>query len=343
MRIGLLSTPWVPVPPTGYGGTEVVVDGLARGLVRLGHDVLLFSTGDATCPVPRASVFDQAPPEMNASMPECRHVQAGYAALGDRDLIHDHTTLGPVWSRAIGHRGPVVVTVHNVFDEVSRPVYRQLANRAAIVAISHSHRASAPDVDVAAVIHHGIVSEQFPVGSGDGGYVAFVGRMAADKGLADAIRIARSAGIPLRIAAKMRSPQERAYYEAHVRPEEGPDVEYLGEIPPADRDALLGGALALLNPISWPEPFGLVMVEALATGTPVIAYPNGAAPEIIDDGRTGFLCPDVPHAVRALGEVQRLDRAACRAEVEGYFSAERMASEYVALYEDVLAGRIAQR
>ncbi len=167
--------------------------------------------------------------------------------------------------------------------------------------------------------------------------------MTAHQGVAEAIRIAREGGIPLRIAAQLRTPAERAYYEAHVRPEEGPDVEYLGEVSPAERDQLVGGALALLNPIQWPEPFGLVMVEAMACGTPVIAYPNGAAPEIVTDGRTGFLCQDWRDAARALREVHRLDRAACRAEAQGYFSAERMVSDYVALYEDVLAGRAGPR
>jgi glycosyltransferase involved in cell wall biosynthesis len=339
MRIGLLAPPWVPVPPRGYGGTEAMVDCLARGLVQRGHDVLLFTTGDATCPVPRASVFPEAPAEMNASMPECRHVQAGYAALGGCDLIHDHTALGPIWSRAIGHAGPVVVTVHNPFDEVSTPVYRQVARTATVVAISQSHRACAADVDVAAVIHHGIDATMFPVGTGAGGYAAFVGRMTADKGVAEAVRIARAAGVPLRIAAKMRTADERAYYEAHVRPAAGRGVEYLGEVTPQERNQLMGEALALLNPIGWPEPFGLVMVEAMACGTPVIAYRNGAAPEVVKDGRTGFLCEGWQDAAKALAEVHRLDRAACRAEVEGYFSAERMASDYEALYLRVLAGR----
>ncbi|MGB8021050.1 MAG: glycosyltransferase family 4 protein [Candidatus Nanopelagicales bacterium] len=326
------------MPPTAYGGTETVVDNLARELAARGHDVVLFTTGDATCPVPRRSVFEHPPTDMNFSMPECRHVQAAYAELVGCEIIHDHTTLGPIWAAAVGTAVPVVVTVHNRFDAISRPVYRQVARSAAVVAISHSHRATAPEVDVAAVIHHGVDAARYPFGSGAGGYVLFVGRMSADKGVADAIRIARAAGIPLKIAAKMRTAEERAYYESHVQPELGPTVTYLGEVSPAQRDQLLADARALVNPIQWPEPFGMVMLEAMACGTPVVAYGNGAAPEIVRDGRTGFICADEASAARALAIVGGIDRAACRAEVEGYFSAERMAAEHEALYERVLAG-----
>lgn len=343
MRIGLVAPPWVPVPPTAYGGTETVVDNLARELTARGHDVLLFATGDSTCPVHRRSVFEHPPSDMNFSMPECRHVQAAYDELVDREIIHDHTTLGPVWAAAVGTRVPVVVTVHNRFDAISRPVYRHIARSAAVVAISHSHRATAPDVDVAAVIHHGVDAARYPFGSGAGGYAVFVGRMSADKGVADAIRIARSAGIPLKIAAKMRTAEERTYYEAQVKPELGPDVTYLGEVAPAERDRLLADAFALVNPIRWPEPFGMVMLEAMACGTPVVAYGNGAAPEIVSDGRTGFICADEASAARALIDVATVDRAACRAEVEGYFSAARMAAEHEALYERVLADPGRQR
>lgn len=343
LRVGLIAPPWVPVPPAGYGGTEGVVDSLARGLARRGHDVVLFTTGDASCPVPRRWVFDRAPAQMNASMSECRHVQAAYETLTSCDLIHDHTTLGPIWARASGVRTPLVVTMHNPFTVESRPVMGFVARHAHVVAISHDHRATAPDVDVAAVIHHGLDAEQFSVGAGSGGYALFLGRFAPEKGVLDAIRIARLAGVPLVLAAKMRSPEERAYFTEVVQPELDDGARYVGEVGPLERDTLLRDATALVNPIAWSEPFGLVMIEAMACGTPVVAYPNGAAPEIVRDGVTGFLVADPEAGAHALSQVGTLDRGACRAAVCGYFSADRMVDQYEDLYRRVVAAGDAGR
>jgi glycosyltransferase involved in cell wall biosynthesis len=336
MRVGLIAPPWVPVPPPGYGGTEEVVDQLARGLQSDGHEVVLFTTGDATCPVPRKSVFATAPDDMNFSMPECRHVQAAYTELTDCDVIHDHTTLGPIWARAHGTTTPLVVTVHNPFTEVSRPVYRQIASYASIVAISRSHRESAPDVRVSAVIPHGIDAEHYHPGTGSGGFALFLGRFAPEKGAAAAIRVARLAGMPLVIAAKMRTREEQDYFDAEIKPQLGVDVTFVGEVDKGQRDSLLRDAVALINPITWREPFGLVMIEALAHGTPVIAYPNGAAPEIVDHGVTGFLADTEQAAALALRAAPSIDRARCRAAVEGYFSASRMVADYERLYGQVV-------
>lgn len=338
MRVGLIAPPWVPVPPPNYGGTEEVVDQMARGLQANGHDVVLFTTGDATCPVPRKSVFATAPEDMNFSMPECRHVQAAYEEFTNCDVIHDHTTVGPIWAQASGTTTPIVVTVHNPFTPVSSPVYRRIAAFASIVAISRSQRESAPDVRVSAVIPHGIDPKRYRPGRGAGGFALFLGRFAPEKGAAAAIRIARKAAVPLVIAAKMRTQEECDYFDAEIRPEIGPDVTFAGEVTASERDALLREAIALINPITWREPFGLVMIEALAHGTPVIAYPNGAAPEIIEDGVTGFLADDESDATTALSRVDTIDRNRCRAAVEGYFSARRMVHDYERLYQRVVSG-----
>ena len=339
MRVGLLAPPWVPVPPPAYGGTEEVVDELARGLVSRGHEVVLFATGDSTCPVQRLWVFDSPPEEMNAAMPECRHVQAAYDALTACDVIHDHTTLGPIWAHARGVSTPIVVTVHNPFTDVSRPVYREVSSFAALVAISSSHRESAADIPIRAVVRHGIDPSRLATGEGTGGYALFLGRFAPEKGAAAAIRIARAAQMPLVIAAKMRTPEEQAYFQSEIEPMLGPDVNFVGEVPRCRRDDLLRNAVALVNPISWREPFGLVMIEAMACGTPVIAYPSGAAPEIVDDGVTGFLCRDEHEAAIALASVAGLNRRDCRAAVEGYFSADRMVDEYERVYEQATTDR----
>ena len=190
---------------------------------------------------------------------------------------------------------------------------------------------------IAAVIHHGIDLEEVPVGEGRGGYLLFLGRMSASKGAREAALVARGAGVPLLIAAKMRERQEYAYFEEHVEPLLGAEVQYVGEIGGAHTQEVLGNALALVNPIAWPEPFGLVMVEALASGTPVLTFPEGAAPEIVDDGVTGFLCRSVADMAASVAQVPTLDRAKCRAAVEERFSTQRMVKDHLALFDYLLS------
>lgn len=333
LRIGLIAPPWVPVPPTEYGGTELVVDQLARGLQAAGHDVVLFTTGDATCPVTRHHLHPRALGTDANLRGELPHAIAAHAALVDVDVIHDHTVVGPLWSLALGGgHPPVVTTAHGPMDHLLRPWYATIGGHVDVVAISRNQRDSAPDVSFAGVIHHGIDVDAMPVGRGDGGYALFLGRMSPDKGVHRAIDVARAVGVPLRIAAKLREPDEQAYFEAVVQPLLGPGVVYLGEVGAAEKRRLLGGAVALVNPIRWPEPFGLVMIEALACGTPVLAFAEGAAPEIVDDGVTGFLCADEAAMAAALSRVGDLDRAACRAVAAARFSTRRMVADHVALY-----------
>jgi glycosyltransferase involved in cell wall biosynthesis len=339
MRVGLIAPPWIPVPPPAYGGTELVVDALARGLATAGHDVTLATTGDSTCPVERNWTYDHArTAEMGDTAIELTHVLHAYKAVVGADIIHDHTIAGPalgsLWSPA-----RVVTTNHAPFTEDARRFYRALEDRVPIVAISHHHASTAGDVPVARVIHHGIDESRYPVGPG-GDHLVFDGRLSSDKGVRQAIEIARRAGVPLVIAAKMRETSEREYYEAEVKPLLGGDIRYVGEIDRTDKLALVGGALALLNPIRWDEPFGLNMVEALACGTPVITTPRGAAPEIVDDGATGFLASGTDEAVAAVAWAAKLDRHTCRAAVEARFSARRMVADHLAFYREVLAGRI---
>jgi glycosyltransferase involved in cell wall biosynthesis len=339
MRIALIAPPWIPVPPPAYGGTELVVDVLARGLAAAGHQVTLATTGDSTCPVERTWVYDHARTgEMGDIAIELTHVLHAYSMVGDADVIHDHTVGGPALASRRSYP-PVVTTNHSPFTEDLRRHYRALEHRVAIVAISHHHASTAGDVPVAAVIHHGIDASRYPVGPG-GDHLVFVGRMSPVKGVPQAIEIARRAGVPLDIAAKMRATSEREYFQAEVKPLLGGDIRYVGEVDREEKLALVGGARALLNPIRWDEPFGLCMVEALACGTPVIATPRGATPEIVDDGITGFLASTTDQAVTAVTWAAALDRHACRRAVEARFSARRMVADHLTLYHDVTSGHI---
>ena len=341
MQIGIISPPWVPVPPPAYGGLEAVVDRLARGLVDAGHEVLLAAPANSECPVPRVEGMDEVDPAAPISgdtITELAHIARAYAAMTGMDLIHDHTIAGPLYR----HRPavPVVTTNHGPFESRPRQLFQRMQDDTAIVAISHHQASTAEGVQISRVIHHGLDVDSVPVGTGDGGYLAFLGRMTADKGPSQAIEVARIAGMPLKIAAKMREDAEYEYFETKVKPLLGEGVEYVGEVDEAGKFELLGAAIALLNPIQWSEPFGLVMIEALACGTPVVATSAGSVPEIVDDSRTGFI-RDAPEDLAAcLIQAVDLDRAACREAAQARFSTARMVSDHLDLYSELIGRRV---
>jgi glycosyltransferase involved in cell wall biosynthesis len=340
MRIAVVAPPWTPIPPPLYGGIELVVDQLATGLLAAGHDVTLFATGDSTSAVPIKWVLPEAEGmRIGMAVPEMRHVLFAYRSITEYDVVHDHTIVGPFYAeRYPGIK--VVTTIHGPFNEELTDLYRVLAPRVPIVCISNAQRQAAPDLQVARVIHHGIDASAFVEGDGqgddDGEYVLFLGRMSPDKGAHRAIEVARKAGVRILLAAKMREPWERSYFEEYVEPHLGEHAVYLGEVSHEVKLELLRGARALLFPIRWNEPFGMVMLEAFASGTPVIAFPEGAAPEVIENGVTGFLCDDEAAMADAVGRLSEIDRSACRAAVEGYFSTSRMVAEHVDLYEQLI-------
>ena len=335
MRVAQIAPPWAPVPPALYGGIELVVDLLSRGLQAAGHDVVLWTVGESTCPVPRRGVLERAEgARIGMAVPELRHVVHAYESLSDFDVIHDHTVFGPLYAARFPER-LVVTTNHGPFGTELDDLYRTVAGDVPVICVSHDQRSLAPQIPVARVIHHGVDPASFPVGRGDGGYCLFLGRMSPDKGAHRAILACRKAGVPIVLAAKMREPREHEYFETEVAPLLGEHAQYLGEVPHERKLELLGGAMALVNPIRWHEPFGLVMVEALACGTPVVAFREGAAPEIVTDGLTGFLCDDEIEMADAIGRIGELRRDDCRAATEGYFSAARMVSEHVALFEEL--------
>jgi glycosyltransferase involved in cell wall biosynthesis len=339
MRIGLIAPPWVPVPPQRYGGIEAVIDRLARGLVAAGHQVLLAAPGNSTCPVPQVPGGEKAEegaPVCSDVNTELRHVLLSYAAMNEVDIIHDHTVVGPLVHCRDGS-APVVTTLHGPLDRKMAPIYSAFQD-VTVIAISKDQASTALDVPVSRVIHHGIDVADVPEGHGDGGYASFLGRMSPEKGPREAALIARAAGVPLRMAAKIREPAEHEYFESAVKPLLSSEIEYLGELGTDDKLKLVGESFALLNPIQWSEPFGLVMIEALATGTPVVATPRGAAPEIVDHGVTGYLRKDRQALAKALLDAAQLDRDACRAAACQRFDSEVMVRNHIELYADVLCG-----
>ena len=335
MRIGLIAAPWIPVPPVGYGGIERVVDSLARGFLEAGHEVLLAAASDSACVAPLVKGMRPSEPgELGTTLSELSHVIRAYPGMRGVDIIHDHTLAGPLlapkWTDV-----PVVTTIHGPLNQASADLYRAMPSRTGIIAISRDQTSHVPDVPVTRVIHHGIDVQSVPVGSGQGGYACFVGRMCPDKGVVEAIDIARAAGVPLRIAAKMRELAEIEYFHSVVEPYLGSYEEFLGELEDADKYRLMGEAVAFLNPIQWSEPFGLVMIEALSTGTPVVGTRIGAAPEIVDHGSTGYLGPtEQLHTLLPLAA--SLDRSCCRERASKLFSTQRMVQSHLDLFAQLV-------
>ena len=336
LRIGVLASIAHRTPPRGYGPWEQVASTLAEGLVALGHDVTLFATADS---LTTARLHAEAPrgyeedPGVDAKVYEGLHNAAAFERAGAFDVVSNQFDFMPLtYSRLVST--PVVTTVHGFSSERILPVYRAYDDIAHYVAISDADRH--PDLTYAATIHHGIDLSPFTYRDRPGDYLLFLGRIHPDKGTHRAIAVAQRAGLPLVIAGIV---QDEDYFRALVQPHLGAaGISYVGPVGPADRDALLGGALALLHLIGFAEPFGLSVVESLATGTPVIAYPLGSMPEIIRPGRTGFLVDDLTGAVAAVGEVATLSRRHCRNDVEERFTAARMVADYAELFARVVAG-----
>jgi glycosyltransferase involved in cell wall biosynthesis len=340
VRIAILSPVWFPVPPTGYGGIEWVVALLADGLVDAGHDVTLFASGESRTKASLVSVYEEAPSEkIGLSLPELHHALACYERAAEFDVVNDHS--GPP-AAAIGGAvaTPVVHTVHGPLDGEAGPVYEQLARVApdvGLISLSLNQRRPKPDLPWVANCPNALDLSAYPAHPHRGDYLLFVGRLSFDKGAHRAIEVAKAADLPLKIAGKMREPLEKEYFEAHVRPNLAWGIEYLGEVSHDEKVELLQNARATLFPISWEEPFGLVMIESMACGTPVIATRWGAVPEVIEHGRGGLIVDDHHAMAAAIEEADRLDPAECRRYVEERFSAERMVADYVAAYESVHA------
>jgi glycosyltransferase involved in cell wall biosynthesis len=342
MRIAEVSPPWLAVPPQGYGGIEWVVALLTDGLVDRGHDVTLFATGDSRTKASLEYIFQSAPGSgfINSIWHDTMHSLFVHRDISRFDLIHQHT----VWSGLVAGavvEVPVVLTIHGNFTDEMRQVYELVADRIWFVAISQNQRSLMPELRYAGVVYNGIDTSLYPFREQKDDYVLFLGRAHPDKGPVRAVEAARAAGVPLVMAVKVADDEEEKHWNEEVEPRLPEGTRVLPEISHQQKADLLSRARAVLFPIDWAEPFGLVMTEAMACGTPVIATPRGAAPEVVTDGETGFIVPVEGYADRAaeaLTRVGEIDPAACRSQVEARFSQEAMIDAYEAVFERVIRG-----
>ncbi|HYX89691.1 MAG TPA: glycosyltransferase family 4 protein [Gaiellaceae bacterium] len=340
LRIAILAPVWFAVPPSGYGGIEWVVSLLADGLTDAGHDVTLFASGDSRTRAHLSAVYEHAPSEqIGRSLPELRHVLACYGLAGDFDVINDHT--GPLGAALGGLvQAPVVHTVHGPLDDDAGHVYDGIAKVApnvGLISISLNQRRPKPDLNWIANVPNALDLEHYPCHPHRGDYLLFLGRMNHEKGAHRAIAVAMELGLPLKLAGKVREPREREYFEAFVEPHLGNGIDYLGEVNHGTKVELLQNARATLFPIEWEEPFGLVMIESMACGTPVIATRHGAVPEVIDDERAGVVVGDWREIPAVLDRADAIEPTECRRYAEERFAPERMVADYVRAYRQAAA------
>jgi glycosyltransferase involved in cell wall biosynthesis len=339
MRIAQVAPLHESVPPRYYGGTERVVSWLTEKLVALGHEVTLFASGDS---VTNARLVKTCKKALRLD-PDCidplaHHVlmiEQVFAQAEEFDIIHFHTDYLQ-FSLSRREKIPCLTTLHGRLDIPDLvPLYKEF-REVPLVSISDAQRRPLSWANWVGTVHHGMPPRALPFHGRRGEYLAFLGRVSPEKGLDRAIRIAIGAGIPLKIAAKIdRTDQE--YFDAKIKPLlQNSGVEFIGEIGNSEKSEFLGNAAALLFPIEWPEPFGIVMIEAMACGTPVIAYPYGSVPEVNIDGVSGFLAGDVAAAVAAVHRVHEIDRRACREHFELNFSDDRMAKDYLNIYQQLI-------
>lgn len=346
MRIAQIAPLWERVPPPAYGGIELVVGLLTDELVRRGHEVTLFASGDSISLAELESVHPRAL-RLDSNVKEYgiyEMLQLGsvYQRADEFDIIHSHMGCAAL-SYANLVKTPTVHTLHGIFTSDNEKMFK-FAKQQPYISISHAQRESRLGLNYVATAYNGIdvSSYEFHAQPNDPPYLAFLGRISPEKGTHLAIAIAKQAGWHLKIAGKI-DVVDAEYYEQEIKPLiDGKQIEYLGEANHEQKNALMVGAVATLFPITWQEPFGLVMVESMAAGTPVIAMKLGSTVEVIDHGKTGFLCENTEEFVSAIAKITDLDRYACRQYVQNRFSLQKMTDSYEAVYRQILQKRFAQ-
>jgi glycosyltransferase involved in cell wall biosynthesis len=338
MRIAEVAPASLTVPPQGYGGIELVVALLADGLVDAGHEVTLFASGGSHTKARLVCPMGRAPGTENIDAPmEVSHTLEAYALSDQFDVIHDHTLLGPAVGAMLEGHPPVVHTLHGPWTPSHRRYYGLLDESVDLVAISRTQQEANPDVRYAGVVYNGINLDEYPLSEDKEDYLVFLGRSSPEKGPEHAVEIAKQAGMPLKMAVKMAEPEEREHWEKEVAPRMTGSEEVFENASHETKVDILRHGRATLFPIQWKEPFGLVMVESMACGTPVLASPRGAANEVVEDGVNGFFAEDVDAMVDKLRRLEDITPAMCRRRVEERFSAQTMIAGYEEVFERALA------
>jgi glycosyltransferase involved in cell wall biosynthesis len=343
MRIAQIAPLWEQVPPVTYGGTELVVSLLTEELVRRGHEVTLFASGDSVTTANLESVHPQAlrldSQVKEAGIYEMLQLSRVYERAAEFDLIHSHMGCAALPYAPLV-KTPTVHTLHGIFTPDNEKMFRY-AQRQPFVSISDAQREPRLGLNYAATVYNGVdtTAYRFYPKPSEPPYLAFLGRLSPEKGVHHAIEIAKQTGYPLKIAGKIDA-VDRDYYERTIEPQiDGEQIQFLGEANHQQKNVLMGNAIATLFPITWREPFGLVMIESMASGTPVIAMNMGSTSEVIAHGKTGFLCHTVEACIAAVAQLDTIQRMACRRHVEERFSAQRMADGYEAVYRQLVAER----
>lgn len=341
MRIAQVAPIIESVPPEKYGGTERVVHALTEELVRMGHDVTLFASGDSQTSAKLVSVYPKALRTVKlknlygANSWSLLNIGLAYKMQDQFDIIHDHNNYLSLPAANISTT-PVILTIHGAFNPSVKDIFEQL-NNVNIVTISKSQSQPLPNLNYIGNVYHGLDMEDYPFSDQDEGYLLFVGRISIEKGVHHIIDVSQRLNLPLIIAAKLNSwKTDMQYFEEYIEPHLNDKIRWVGEVTESERNKLMSKALCFLNPVTWREPFGLTVIEAMACGCPVIAFSNGSMPEIIKDGKTGFLVEDVRGMVKAVKKINKIDRSYCRKFALRKFSAKKMAQQYVEIYKKII-------
>lgn len=341
MRIAQIAPLFERVPPGKYGGTERVVYALTEELVKRGHDVTLFATGDSITSAKLVSVYPRSLREAGFSSSEINvwsllNIGIAYEGQDDFDIIHDHNGYASLPTANIA-KVPVVMTIHNAFNAENRHIYQKI-KKPYIVTISKS-QAIVPNTHHAGTVYNGLDMEKYPFSAENDGYLLFVGRISMDKGVHIAIEVANNLYLPLIIAAKLEK-SDRPYFHEYVEPYLSDKIQWINEVDEEQRNKLMSRALCFLHPVTWREPFGLTLIEAQATGCPVVAFNRGSIPEVIVDGKTGFIVTSVEEMIDAVNNINTIDRAECRRHVLENFNSKIMTDGYEEIYRKILKGEI---
>jgi len=337
----MIAPPWFPLPPKGYGGIELVVHLLTEGLVRHGHDVTLFATGDSETLARLSYVYGRAPSEKIATHGhiEIIHGLEAYSRAREFDVIHDHDGLATRAMGVLAHRlvgTPVVATLHGPADPLTQEVLSSMREGLRFIAISDYQRLGLPELAFVATIPNAIDIDAHPWSEEKDDYLLFIGRMIADKGAHSAVEVARRLNARLIMGGKVNEEPEREYFAEQIEPHLSDRIYFRGEIDTETKNELYRRARCTLFPIQWPEPFGLVMIESMAAGTPVVAFRNGSVPEVIDHGVTGFIVETVDEMIDAVAHIGEIDPAECRRVAEERFGIEAFVGAHEQAYRDLL-------